>query len=284
MLENISSLIYVLGRQIFNVLYFVYIFYEYLRIPKALFWSLIAAFILGEWYYLLELGHHLTVPGQYLASLLYVLTAVFCYNHKLVKRLLLLLFLGNIAFLLQTLALVTMEQCSTSLPPITLGAIVLILANLVTIPSIKKFLKLYRQNILPCENYPTLHIAALILFINFLGTIVLYDFHSARDWSLLAGRCLNIIPAIIFIQIIFHLIREQELNSNLNAKLKYLEQLRQSEKKYFDYIIDSWKQTRRLRHDLRHLALLMQEYQRTQQYDKLKQALQELIRQAENKS
>ena len=59
----------------------------------------------------------------------------------------------------------------------------------------------------------------------------------------------------------------------MHVKQRYLERLRQEEKLHFEAIHASWQASRRLRHDTRHIALLLKEYAAQRDYQKIKQAL-----------
>lgn len=280
MLENLSSLFYVLGRELFIIYFFCYIFLGHLNIPRKLFYAILASAIIFEWCYLLYCNNQLTVAGQYLASLQYVIIGLCCFKQDFIKRLFLILLLANTSFLTQTLALVIMEQCPTALPPITLGAIVLMCSNLALTPLSLKFLNIYKDTLLQSKNTYLMNIASLILFLNLLGTVALYNFQDPRDWHLFWGRFFNIIPSIIFVQIIIYLLRELELHSNLKAKIQYIEQLRSSEQEHFNHILEIWRETRRLRHDIRHRTLILRDYLISGQYDSLRQELVSLYQQS----
>lgn len=276
MLESLSSLLYVLGRELIVVYLFCYVFLDYLIIPRKLLYAIIGLAIFNEWGYILYCDNQLTISGQYLSSMQYVLMGLFLYREQLSKRIFLMLLLGNISFLTQTLSLVVMEQCTTSIPPITLGALVLIVSNLLLTPLCLKYLKSYKKPLFLSKTTDFMSIASLILFLNLLGTIALYDFQSPRDWHLFWGRCFNIIPALLFVQIIVYLLKELELHSNLNEKIKYIEYLRNNEQARFNHIVEVWKETRRLRHDLRHRTILLRDLLVSGQYEQLRQELIEL--------
>lgn len=43
----------------------------------------------------------------------------------------------------------------------------------------------------------------------------------------------------------------------MSIKLSSLEELRRNEKPYYDFVIETWQKSRRLRHDQKHLVLML---------------------------
>ena len=75
---------------------------------------------------------------------------------------------------------------------------------------------------------------------------------------------------------IFYLLRQRELHDHLHMEQRYLKKLREEEQLHFEAIYASWQASRRLRHDMRHIALLLKEYAVQRDYDKIKQSLNAL--------
>lgn len=46
-------------------------------------------------------------------------------------------------------------------------------------------------------------------------------------------------------------------NKVMSIKLSSLEELRRNEKPYYDFVIETWQKSRRLRHDQKHLVLML---------------------------
>lgn len=276
MVEYIAVLIYIMTRNLFQAYYFFYIFSKNTTASRTAIFTFISCMIaleLGCWSYF---NHYLPIPLQFGLAMLYIpfgLAAVHCSK---AKCFLVVLILAHISFFYQTFALVCMAQLKLAVAPMLIATGTLFLLHAVSFPIFTDFIIKYRQYYLDSQVKGVFELANLMLILSFIGAALLYDFQSVRDWSLLLGRFGTTLPAVLFIYIIIRLLKEQELNSYLNSQGTYLQNLRKSEKAYYDYILESWQNSRRLRHDLRHMALLMKSYLTDKKYEELRTVLEEV--------
>jgi len=84
---------------------------------------------------------------------------------------------------------------------------------------------------------------------------------------------------MLFIHIIYYLVQERDKHRTLSRTQNYLATLRENEKRYFEYIFETWQNSRRIRHDLRHMSLLLKEYLSAGEYAKIKEVLKQIQQQ-----
>jgi len=122
--------------------------------------------------------------------------------------------------------------------------------------------------------------ALLIAVLTLAADFYMVRLHPAGSPSLFWARFFITVPALLFIAILYYLVRQQEVNSYLTTRQRYLEKLRQQEKENFEHIYQVWQESRRIRHDSRHMALLFKEYLHNGQYEEIKQILTNLQQKA----
>ena len=64
----------------------------------------------------------------------------------------------------------------------------------------------------------------------------------------------------------------------MSVKLNSLEVLRRNEKPYYNFVIETWQKSRRLRHDQKHLVILLNQLYEQKEYDKLGQNLRAILK------
>lgn len=121
-----------------------------------------------------------------------------------------------------------------------------------------------------------------IMLMNFISLILIRDFSIPRNWNMCFARLLAALPLLLFIYIVIALLNEMHANQVMNLKLSTLNALRNSEKHYYDFVIETWQNTRRVRHDLKHYILLLNEYMQNKEYDKLQYRLQKMLNYTES--
>ena len=67
----------------------------------------------------------------------------------------------------------------------------------------------------------------------------------------------------------------------MSIKLSSLEELRRNEKPYYDFVIETWQKSRRLRHDQKHLVLMLNQLYEEKKFDKLGQHLRTILKYTE---
>lgn len=74
------------------------------------------------------------------------------------------------------------------------------------------------------------------------------------------------------------LLKEKSENKIMSVKLNSLEVLRRNEKPYYNFVIESWQKSRRLRHDQKHLVIMLNQLYEQKEYDKLGQNLRSILK------
>lgn len=271
-MEHFWNLMYIIVREISSAIIYYYFFLDYLLIPRKVFYVLYSVLLFIEWgmcYY----QNGLPIWQQYAFASSFGVLAILVVKISLRKKMFVILMLANLAMLTQTLALVAAEQVWGDIYRIKAAYPILTFANFMLVPSCLYTIRGVKELLIKTDNDDILDLCNLILLLDFLGVIIFYDFQGPRTWILFWGRFFIIAPSMLFVYIVFILLKENVLAKKYGSKLVRLEHLRAAEKEYFDQIQASWMQERRLRHDLRHLGLLVVEYIESENYAKLKDLL-----------
>lgn len=276
MLECIAAIIYIMARVGFSFYYYFSVFWEERRSSTAVVLLAMVGFIVTEFLTWLYHGHAMPIYLQFGLLILQIPFGMYAIKGSKTKKLLVILYLAQFTLLFQTIALVCGAQFKLGVPPLLVSAVALVALDLITFSMFKGFINRHREALLKTKVKEVLELSNVLLVFSFIGTTLLYNFQSVRDWYLVLGRLGTTVPAMLFIYIIIRLVRERELHSHLQAQSKYLEELRRAEQARYDYIFSYWQNTRRLRHDLRHLALLMKTYLTNENYGELRQLLEEI--------
>lgn len=117
-----------------------------------------------------------------------------------------------------------------------------------------------------------------ILFFNMLALILMRNFSEPRTWSLFSARFLCVLPLFFFTHMVMELLKEKSENKIMSVKLNSLEVLRRNEKPYYNFVIESWQKSRRLRHDQKHLVIMLNQLYEQKEYDKLGQNLRSILK------
>lgn len=224
-------------------------------------------------------GPHMSLGILFLTPFCYCLYALAFVKEQLKKKLFIILLFAHVGMLTITFSLVCEEQLG--LTPNMASSLINTGLLLLFIPLYHVFLKKYQQLFHTTKANKALLIANYILFFNFIGLTLTRDFTQDRGWALFWARVFNTIPAILFLLLLFYLMDTITKNEKMDNRIKILEGIRQSEKHYFNFIIERWQSSRNIRHDLRHHALLISNYLHTKEYAKLNEYLQGFIRTTE---
>lgn len=276
MLECIAAIIYIMARVGFSFYYYFSVFWEERVTSKIVVFLALVGFMVLEFLTWVYHDHTMPIYLQFGLLIAQIPFGMYVVKGSKTKKLLIILYLAHFALLFQTIALVCGAQFKLGVPSLLVSAVVLVLLDLITFPIIKGFVDRHREPLLKTKVKDVLELSNVLLVFSFIGTTLLYNFQSVRDWYLVLGRLGTTVPAMLFIYIIIRLVRERELHSHLEAQSKYLEELRTAEQARYDYIFASWQNTRSLRHDLRHLALLMKTYLTNGNYGELRKLLEEI--------
>ena len=264
-------------RELTPTLCYYYCFRDQLLLKRSKLTLILLLLVTLEVYIALPYGGMLPPAWIYFFPLaLYLPLGLGTVQASMVKKLLVVTFLGLPMVSVQTFAMVLGSQAGWGLDPMELMIVGHIVSNAVVLPLLKRFIDKNRDFLLQTQVKSILVLAFCIALLHLVGNIFIYNFNSPRTWDLFWGRFFITLPAFIFAHIIFYLLRQEELNDHLHLRQRYLAKLRQEEQLHFEAIHDSWQASRRLRHDTRHIALLLKEYTAQRDYAKIKQTLANL--------
>lgn len=215
-----------------------------------------------------------TLYGMYLP---YVIYYFFVIKGNTNKKLFCVLLSGNFEIVIQTLSMLSEQLSPTPSLYYATGALVLFFMQAAYFAwfyiAVKKFNQLFRSTkfntIINLSNY--------ILAFNFVALILIRNFSEPRSWNLFWARFLCLAPLFFFTYLVMDLLKEKYDNKVMAVKLQTLEQLRQSEKPYYDFVIETWQKSRRLRHDQKHLVILLNQLLERKEYDKLGENLRSIL-------
>lgn len=237
------------------------------------------AIMLLEWSIFIASGRNFdklpTLYGPYLLYIIYYFAVI---KKNMVKKLFCVLLTGNFEVVLQTLSMIAERVAPT--PGVYYATAVLVLGIsqaayfLWFYHAAKKFKQIFRSSkytrVIIYSNY--------ILFFNMLALILMRNFSEPRNWSLFSARFLCVLPLFFFTHMVMELLKEKSENKIMSVKLNSLEVLRRNEKPYYNFVIESWQKSRRLRHDQKHLVILLNQLYEQKEYDKLGQNLRSILK------
>lgn len=239
-------------------------------------------------YYSHRMGHFIftgrnfdKLPTLYGVYLLYIFYYFAIVKGNKSKQLFCILLSGNFENVLQTLAMLAERFSPTPGYYYATATFVLLLAQSAYFSwfyfTVKKFKQLFRSTkynkIITYSNY--------ILAFNFVALILIRNFSEPRTWNLFFARFLCIMPLFFFVCMMMDLLKEKTDNKVMSVKLSSLEELRRNEKPYYDFVIETWQKSRRLRHDQKHLAVMLNQLYEEKQFDKLGQHLRTILKYTE---
>lgn len=240
------------------------------------------AIILIEWGIFIFTGRNFDkLPSLYGVYLLYIFYYFAIVKGNKSKQLFCILLSGNFEIVLQTLAMLAERFSPTPGYYYATATFVLLLAQSAYFSwfyfTVKKFKQLFRSTkynkIINYSNY--------ILAFNFVTLVLIRNFSEPRTWNLFFARFLCIMPLFFFVCMMMDLLKEKNDNKVMSVKLSSLEELRRNEKPYYDFVIETWQKSRRLRHDQKHLAVMLNQLYEEKQFDKLGQHLRAILKYTE---
>lgn len=240
------------------------------------------AIILIEWGIFIFTGRNFDkLPSLYGVYLLYIFYYFAIVKGNKSKQLFCILLSGNFEIVLQTLAMLAERFSPTPGYYYATATFVLLLEQSAYFSwfyfTVKKFKQLFRSTkynrIINYSNY--------ILAFNFVALVLIRNFSEPRTWNLFFARFLCIMPLFFFVCMMMDLLKEKIDNKMMSVKLSSLEELRRNEKPYYDFVIETWQKSRRLRHDQKHLAVMLNQLYEEKQFDKLGQHLRAILQYTE---
>lgn len=220
-----------------------------------------------------------TLYGMYLPYIIYYFTVIKGSNSK---KAFCVLLSANFELVLQTLAMLAEQLSPTPNLYYATGTVVLLFIQIAYFSwfyfVLKKFKQLFRttrfNDIIMLSNY--------ILALNFVALILIRNFSEPRSWNLFWARLLCVTPLFFFTYLVMELLKEKYDKKLMSVKLQTLEELRRSEKPYYDFVIETWQKSRRLRHDQKHLVIMLNQLFEQKEYDKLGQNLRSILNYTES--
>lgn len=278
-IEDLIVLIYIFLRTAPSSYLCYYPFLDDLRFSKKATALGFFAIILLEWGIFIATGRNFdklpTLFGPYLLYIIYYFAVI---KENMIKKLFCVLLVSNFEVVLQTLSMIA-ERVSPT-PGLYYATAVLVLGIsqaayfLWFYHAAKKFKQIFRSSkytkVIIYSNY--------ILFFNLLALILMRNFSEPRTWGLFGARFLCVMPLFFFTHMVMELLKEKSENKIMSVKLNSLEVLRRNEKPYYNFVIETWQKSRRLRHDQKHLVILLNQLYEQKEYDKLGQNLRSILK------
>lgn len=277
-IQDLIILIYIILRVAPSSYLCYYPFLEDLRLSKKTAICGFFAIILIEWGIFIFTGRNFDkLPSLYGVYLLYIFYYFAIVKGNKSKQLFCILLSGNFEIVLQTLAMLAERFSPTPGYYYATATFVLLLAQSAYFSwfyfTVKNFKQLFRSTKYNNSNY--------ILAFNFVALVLIRNFSEPRTWNLFFARFLCIMPLFFFVCMMMDLLKEKNDNKVMSVKLSSLEELRRNEKPYYDFVIEIWQKSRRLRHDQKHLAVMLNQLYEEKQFDKLGQHLRAILKYTE---
>lgn len=215
-----------------------------------------------------------TLYGMYLPYIIYYF---FVIKGNTNKKIFCVLLSANFELMLQTLAMLAEQFSPTPGLYYATGTIVLFFAQTAYLTWFYCVLKKFNERFRTSRFNTIITLGNYILALNFLALILMRNFSEPRTWNLFWTRFLCVAPLFFFTYLIMELLKEKYDNKLMAVKLQTLKELRQNEKPYYDFVIETWQKSRRLRHDQKHLVILLNQLLERKEYDKLGENLRSIL-------
>lgn len=278
-IEDFIVLIYIFLRIAPSSYLCYYPFLDDLRFSKKATALGFFAIMLLEWSIFIATDRNFdklpTLFGPYLIYAIYYFAAI---KGSLDKKIFCALLISNFEVVLQTLSMIT-ERVSPT-PGLYYGTATIVLGIsqaayfLWFYHAAKKFKQIFRSS----KYHRVVIYSNYILFFNLLALILMRNFSEPRNWGLFGTRFLCVMPLFFFTHMVMELLKEKSENKIMSVKLNSLEVLRRNEKPYYNFVIETWQKSRRLRHDQKHLVILLNQLYEQKEYDKLGQNLRAILK------
>ena len=278
-IEDFIVLIYIFLRIAPSSYLCYYPFLDDLRFSKKVTAIGFFAIILLEWSIFIVTDRNFdklpTLFGPYLIYAIYYFAAI---KGSLDKKIFCALLISNFEVVLQTLSMIT-ERVSPT-PGLYYGTATIVLGIsqaayfLWFYHAAKKFKQIFRSS----KYHRVIIYSNYILFFNLLALILMRNFSEPRNWGLFGTRFLCVMPLFFFTHMVMELLKEKSENKIMSVKLNSLEVLRRNEKPYYNFVIESWQKSRRLRHDQKHPVIMLNQLYEQKEYEKLGQNLRSILK------
>lgn len=277
-ISDIFILIYIILRIVPSSYLCYYPFLDDLRFSKKIVAVGFFSFVLMEWLIYIVSGRNFEnlflLFGYYLTYIVFYLGVV---KGHLSKQVFCVLLAANFEIVVQTFAMVSERYYGLHQYYFATALCTLLLFEGVYFIFFYNAFKKFKTTFLNSQSNRIIILSNYIMLMNFIAIILIRDFSEPRTWNLCISRLLCALPLLIFIYIVMALLNEINANKIMNIKIDTLTALRNSEKHYYDFVIETWQNTRRVRHDLKHYAIILNEYMENKEYDKLQTRLTKLL-------
>ncbi len=271
-------------RQFLGVFMLLHIFPHQWRLPRWLVVILYVCLCVLGTYTLYCLTLIYLIPALYLSTIVPILLLPLLIKIPLRFLVLFILFMFHIGVLFYTAAL-TIGQlyCAPSYFVVVACTLNSFLCLAAYYP-ISRLLAHKLKLLLKTKAVHIIDLTNVILFFNFIGLVITRNFSQPFSWQLVSARLFNVIPTIMSLAIVLYLLNEINVNQIMNRRINNLQKLHYAEKHYFDFVIQSWLDSRKLRHDSRHLAFMQLQYAQNGEYDLLQASLKRMLRKIDQTS
>ena len=276
--QDLIILMYIILRIVPSSYLCYYPFLNDLRFSKRTTACGFCALVVLEFVVYLATGRNFdklnTLYGMYLPYVFYYFFVIKGSTHK---KLFCVLLSGNFEMVIQTLSMLSEQLSPTPGLYYATGTLVLFVTQAAYFAwfyvAVRKFNDLFRST----KFNTIINLSNCILAFNFVALILIRNFSEPRDWNLFWARFLCLAPLFFFTYLVMELLKEKYDNKVMAVKLKTLEDLHQSEKPYYDFVIETWQKSRRLRHDQKHLVIMLNQLFESKEFNKLGQHLRSIL-------
>lgn len=271
-------LIYIMLRIVPSSYLCYYPFLDQLRLPKRTVLLGFCGIILAEWLTFINAGRNFdNIITMYGFAFLYIFYYFCIVRGHLSKQLFCVALAGNFEIVVQSFAMVSEQYYGLSQYYYATALSTLLLFESIYFGFFYSAFTKFKDTFLNADSNRIITLCNYIMLTNFMALVLIRNFAEPRSWNLCFARLLCALPLLLFMYLVMLLLVEIRNNKIINVKLETITALRNSEKHYYDFVIETWQNSRRVRHDLRHYAVLLNEYMNNKEYDKLQERLQKLL-------
>lgn len=273
-IKLLATLLFLSIRAFINIYITLDTFKGYWRYSSRTMYVSFLTFTIFYAAYVLIYAKTLTLSILYIHILGNVLLLWYFITANARIKMLYALFLIHVIIIGQTLSAVLAKELMQQ-PDYKLQFVFSTVWALLYLYPLLKIARKYSKRLIESKYKGIIDIANIIMLTNTIALITMQYLIDPYSWGLFWARLFSIIPALMFFHFVASLLTEIEVNEKINLKISVLEQIRYLEKNYFDFVIKTWQDSRRVRHDMRHVSVLMLQYLENKQFDKLATCLKQ---------
>ena len=229
----------------------------------------------------LKNGSQFFIRDIYLMGILHMILPFFVCNALPSKIIFCTMFMSFCSMPLFSLAYSLAALLFPHLPLTAAFSLVAALETLILFYPLFKLVKSFAPTLNDSRNAKVIILTDWILFLALFGLIFIRNFNLGALWHLTISRLFGSLGALLCIYITLQLLKQQQTNAQIDMQLSALQELRISEKRYFEHVIDNWQSSRRLRYDLNKQAVVLRASLQQADYPKLKAQLETFLHNTE---